>query len=407
MKAAARITPRAWMKTPGAGRIMAALDAGATAPRALFVGGCVRNALLRRAVADVDIATVHRPSDVMALLGQKGIRVLPTGIDHGTVTAFIDGIHYEITTLRRDVATDGRRAVVAFSDDWAEDAQRRDFTINTLLADTRGRVFDPTGQGLADLRARRVRFVGAPGRRIAEDYLRILRFFRFHALYGRGRPDPAALHACRRARQGLARLSRERVTQELLKILAVDEPGDILGVMRDNAILFPLYAPGFSPDSLNRFCALQRRFTVVDISARLAAVTGMRPVSKKLNEFILLSNDQKKIIEALATAHQSLDRDLNRPLKFLLYKYKKEPLLQMLLWKQAQGKTARSLARIITAARAARVPVFPLSGKDIVALGVSPGPRVGQFLSKAEEWWLARDCVPGRAALLKQVRARV
>ena len=225
------IPAQPWMISPAARRIMRILNGGAAEPLALFVGGCVRNALAGEAVTDIDIATRLTPPEVMERCAAADIRAIPTGIDHGTVTAVVDGAPFEITTLRRDVETDGRHAVVAFSQDWREDAQRRDFTMNTLLADSGGHVYDPTGQGISDLAAGRVVFVGDPAQRIAEDYLRILRFFRFHARYGKGAPDAAALAACAAAADRIATLSRERISQEFFRILAAENPAPILRLM--------------------------------------------------------------------------------------------------------------------------------------------------------------------------------
>lgn len=225
-----------WLHHPGTQALCAALEAGGY--RALFVGGCVRNALLGVPVADVDIATDALPATVTALAQEAGFRVVPTGIDHGTVTVIAEGVPHEVTTFRRDVETDGRRAVVAFSTDVAEDAARRDFTMNALYADARGLVVDPLG-GLPDLQARRLRFVGDPVHRIREDYLRILRFFRFHAHYG----DPAqgldaeGLAACAELAEGIDGLSRERVGAEMRKLLAAPDPAPAVAAMAQAGIL--------------------------------------------------------------------------------------------------------------------------------------------------------------------------
>ncbi|MEL6700687.1 MAG: CCA tRNA nucleotidyltransferase, partial [Pseudomonadota bacterium] len=191
---------------------------------ALFVGGCVRNALLSAPVSDLDVTTNAHPDQVMTLADQQGWRAIPTGIDHGTVTIIVDGTVYEVTTYRRDTDTDGRHATVAFSQDYAEDAQRRDFTMNALYAQPDGGVRDPVG-GLADLAARRVRFIGQAEDRIQEDYLRILRFFRFHAWYGADAIDADGLAACAAHTDGIARLSKERITAEMAKLLAASDPG--------------------------------------------------------------------------------------------------------------------------------------------------------------------------------------
>ncbi len=225
-----------FLDDPGLQRVLALLDGAGH--RGLVVGGAVRNALLGRDVTDLDLATDARPEAVMALAAGVGLRAVPTGIAHGTVTLIANGTPFEITTFRRDVATDGRRATVAFTTALAEDAARRDFTMNALYADAAGAVIDPLGEGLADLRAGRLRFVGDPDARIREDYLRILRFFRFHAHYGRpGRADAAALAACAAGRAGLARISPERIGAEMRKLLAAPDPCESLKLMREAGVL--------------------------------------------------------------------------------------------------------------------------------------------------------------------------
>jgi poly(A) polymerase len=247
------------MISPESRAVFSALQNKAAHPQVLFVGGCVRNAVLGLPPGDCDLATIHPPFEVTRRLEDVGIKVVPTGIDHGTVTAVVDGKPFEITTLRRDVETDGRHAVVSFTQDWSLDAQRRDFTINTLLADGAGNLYDPTGDGLSDLEAGRVVFVGDPVQRIAEDYLRILRFFRFYAFYGRGRPDAAALAACRAAAGKIADLSRERVTQEILKIIAADGAADILEIMAAQNVMKDFVHPQCKIANLAMLAGLQKR----------------------------------------------------------------------------------------------------------------------------------------------------
>ena len=235
MKADLTLPPPPWMQDDATQKVMHILNNAVgdsqDSPQALFVGGSVRNWLLKQSVEDIDIATKLVPKEVVEKLKAGNIKVIPTGIDHGTVTAVIEGKHFEITTLRHDVETDGRHAKVGFTQSWLEDAKRRDFTMNTLLADIEGNIYDPLGCGVEDAKAGHVVFVGDASVRIKEDYLRILRFFRFHAYYGRGDMDVAALEACRGAADNISTLSRERITQELLKILSVEDPTEILSVM--------------------------------------------------------------------------------------------------------------------------------------------------------------------------------
>lgn len=226
----------AWVTRHGTQALCAVL--GLSGYRALFVGGCVRNALLGAPVADIDIATDALPETVSDIAQSAGFRVIPTGIDHGTVTVIAQGVHHEVTTFRRDIETDGRHALVAYSTDIAEDAARRDFTMNALYAEPSGLVIDPLG-GIDDLRARRVRFVGDPHRRIAEDYLRILRFFRFHAVYGdaSGGLDAEGLAACAERAEGIDRLSRERIGSEMRKLLAARDPAPAISAMVQAGVL--------------------------------------------------------------------------------------------------------------------------------------------------------------------------
>ncbi|MDP3174473.1 MAG: CCA tRNA nucleotidyltransferase, partial [Phenylobacterium sp.] len=252
----------AWIADPRTIAVMDALEAAGGAGCARFVGGAVRNALLGAEVDDIDIATTLTPQAVSAALAAASLRAVPTGIDHGTVTAISGGRPFEITTLRRDVATDGRHAVVAFTDDWALDAGRRDFTMNALYADRAGAVLDPTGIGVADALAGRVAFVGDPQTRIREDYLRVMRFFRFHAWYGAGEPDRAALAACAALKGPVAALAAERVSKELLKLLAAEDPRAALAAMAETGVL-AIAAPGL--ENLGRLSGL------VEVEAQLMA----------------------------------------------------------------------------------------------------------------------------------------
>src|ERR1700761_5621664 len=228
---------QAWMTHPATAAVIAALEAAGGEGCARFVGGCVRNALLRQPVSDVDIATTLTPDVVTKALKDAGLKAVPTGVDHGTVTAVAQGKPFEITTLRGAVETDGRRAVVAFTKDWAEDAQRRDFRLNALYADPAGRLYDPTGGGLGDAHAGRIVFVGEAETRIREDALRILRYFRFLAWYGKGEPDGVALAACQALRDLTANLSAERVSKEFLKLLAAVDPREAVSLMARTGVL--------------------------------------------------------------------------------------------------------------------------------------------------------------------------
>ncbi|HEU5482921.1 MAG TPA: CCA tRNA nucleotidyltransferase, partial [Sphingomicrobium sp.] len=275
------------------------LDAlGAADGLTRYVGGAVRDGLLGLPVNDVDLATRLRPDEVVERLQVAGLKAVPTGFDHGTVTAVSDGHPYEVTTLRRDVETFGRRATVAYTDDWSEDAARRDFTINALMADpATGEVFDYFG-GLDDLEERHVRFIGDPFERIAEDHLRILRFFRFHARFGRGVPDSAALRACTERANDLMALSRERIADELLKLLAVDDPSPTVRAMLDCDVLKPVL-PEITRNAvepLEALIAAERKAQIApDPIRRLVALLPRDPaVSETIAARLKLSNKARK-----------------------------------------------------------------------------------------------------------------
>ncbi len=245
-----------WLTRPATRAVIAALEAAGGPGCVRFVGGCVRNSLVGQGIDDIDLATRLLPVQTMAALKAAGLKVVPTGIDHGTVTAISQRIPYEITTLRRDVSTDGRNATVAFTDDWAEDAARRDFRLNALYCDAEGVIFDPTGAGVEDALAGRIVFVGDAATRIREDYLRILRFFRFYAWYGRAEPDAEGLAACAAEAEGMGRLSAERVSKELLKLLAAPDPRRAVRAMAESGVLARVIAPELSADGLAVFEAM-------------------------------------------------------------------------------------------------------------------------------------------------------
>lgn len=380
-----KIAPPAWMTAPGVAALLAALDG-----QARFVGGCVRNTLLDVPVEDVDLATPLTPPEVIEKLEAANIRVIPTGIEHGTVTAVIDGRSYEITTLRRDVETDGRRAVVAFTQDWREDALRRDFTMNTLLADAQGQVFDPLGQGLADLRARKVVFVGDASARIAEDYLRILRFFRFHALYGRGAPDGAALAACRAGADKIASLSKERITQEFFKILSVDAPQEILALMFGHGVLREFETPEYDPALMGHVCAFQQRYGLAFIAARLLVLAGFSGKNlEAMEKILLIPRVFRKDIEAIIRVLEMPDLDAGPRVKEAVYRYGRIPAAQALMIELAQDRVMNGYApEAIAIIQKWEIPNFPVSGNDLMQEGYKPGPELGARLADLEERWI-------------------
>lgn len=393
------INPPSWMTAPQTRAVMAALNDSGTM-QTLFVGGCVRNELMKRPVKDVDLATVHAPDDVIRRLQNAGIRHIPTGIDHGTVTALADGHTFEITTLRRDVSTDGRRATVAYTDDWIEDARRRDFTMNTLLADAGGRVFDPLGAGIDAIDQGHVVFVGEPDQRIAEDYLRILRFFRFHALYGCGDPDADAMRACAAASGQIKTLSRERITQELINILNVPDPSRTLALMFSNRILSELFGHDFDERRFSRFCDLQQQARSVSVMARLVLMTGLHV--RAIQDMLALSSAQKEMCAAITQTYER-SHDLSAAaMRQAVYDHGNDVVMQVLLLKQSSGMVID--ADVLTLAQMWNPPKFPLAGQDVLDMGLTPGPLVGRYLKDTEIWWRQADFVPDRAACLARLK---
>ncbi len=380
MKPVRTIKMQDWMNAPQTRAVMSALNNGAAVPQALFVGGCVRNALLGEVVGDVDIATVLTPDAVTEKLEAAGIKVIPTGIDHGTVTAALDKRSFEITTLRKDVSTDGRRATVAFTTDWREDAQRRDFTINTFLMDEGGQVFDPLGSALDDLSPPRIVFVGDPAQRIAEDYLRILRFFRFHAWYGDEEMEEGAIKAIAAAADKIATLSKERITQEFFKLLAAPDPVPALKAMFDAGVLKSLAPAPEVYEVLSRLCAGEG-----GLAARLYVLAG--PYDK----FMILPKALQAQIKAIDEVLGMPDLETDHGIKVAVYKHGREAAAQVLIILRAQEKiSAAAFAANLKTAREWDIPVFPVTGNDLIAQGHKPGPALGQVLKTMEQEWVDR-----------------
>ncbi|RIJ14672.1 CCA tRNA nucleotidyltransferase [Henriciella mobilis] len=376
---------------------MAALEA-VRPGGARFVGGCVRNAIMDRPVDDIDIATQIEPESVIKALEAAGIRAIPTGIDHGTITAVIDGKPFEITTLRRDVETDGRRAVVAFTEDWAEDAGRRDFRLNALYADRDGTVHDPVGGGIEDAEAGRVIFIGDADMRLREDFLRILRFFRFNAWYGAG-IDADGLAACARQKEGLKKIAAERIWKELHKLLAAPDPTEAVTAMQDSGVLAIFLPEAETLDGLHDLRVSQTLAGVqADPMLRLMALihrsaNSVLAVSKRLR----LSNAEANRLTMWAADNLPDVSGMNgRQLRQALYWHGKQAVVDRAL---TSGRDVRDL---LFAVRAWKRPEFPVGGDDALAAGLK-GPEIGQALRKLEEWWMAEDFQPGRDQLLERL----
>jgi len=382
-----RLTEQPWLEAAPTLAVMDALDAAGGAGCARFVGGCVRNALLGQPVDDVDIATTLEPPQVVAALEAAGLKAVPTGVAHGTITGVAERRPFEITTLRRDVSTDGRNATVAFTTSWEEDAARRDFRLNALYADRAGEVFDPTGQGAADCTAGRIVFVGDPETRIREDYLRILRFFRFHAWYGRGEPDVAGLEACRALASGMARLSAERISRELLKLLAAADPVPAVRAMADSGVLHQVLPDGADPDALEAMAALTR-----DPELRLSVLLPDDPtaVDAALRRLRFANAARERLVE---TVREPLPLDAtDQQVRAAAYRAGVQAARDRLLRAAAKaGGGADPVRERLAVLDGWAAPRLPIGGKDIAALGVSPGPETGRLLKAFEDSWIADD----------------
>jgi poly(A) polymerase len=405
------LSPQPWMTHPATRAVVAALEAAGGEGCARFVGGCVRNALLKRPVSDVDIATPLTPDAVTKALVAAGLRAVPTGIDHGTVTAVAQGRPFEITTLRRDVETDGRRAVVAFTTDWAEDARRRDFRLNALYADPAGRLYDPTGGGLADIHAGRIVFVGDAATRIREDGLRILRFFRFQAWYGRGEPDAAGLAACAKLRDLIGQLSAERVSAELLKLLAAEDPRGVVRLMAQSGVLAVVLPEAQGLERFERLVAIETEMLFTeDALLRLAALLPDDPATAAaLAERLRLSNAQRERLVAALTPQPRLVSWMSpRETRRHVYREGAAAFCDRvtLAWAASDRPAATTQWRaLLPTARSWTAPRFPLSGEEVMAAGVPKGPLVGEVMREVEAWWIENDFPSDKLALIERLKA--
>lgn len=360
-----------------------------------FVGGCVRNALLGEPIKDIDLATQLKPQAVMDALKAAGIRYVETGIEHGTVTAILDGQPYEITSLRRDVDTDGRRAVVAYTTDWNEDARRRDFTVNALYADMNGTIYDPTGQGLEDIKTKHFRFIGEAKDRIAEDYLRILRYFRFMAWYAPdAKFDPAALKACRESKGGLKSLSAERVWSEIKNLLCAPRPHRVVNVMLQQDILETLLPEASNAEGLSLITKLESREAIKpDPYLRLMAMAARQPLPiALLAKRLKMSKKESSRLRAWADDGTPLNPDASdREKRQAIYKAGKQVVIDRARLRAAGETDPVISSRWMSLADLAMgwtQPEFPISGKDLQAAGVAPGEDMGRKLKALEALWV-------------------
>lgn len=392
------------MIAPETQKLMQALLADGGAAR--FVGGCVRNTLANRKVIDIDIATPLPPEEVIARLKHHKIAHAPVGLKHGTVTAIVDGHPFEVTTLRLDVVTFGRHAEVKFTDDWKTDASRRDFTINAIYLTVDGDIFDPFG-GVEDLRRGLVRFVGEPEKRIREDVLRILRFFRFYAHFGQGAPDMAAVKACLAAARQIQKLSVERIRQEVLKILESDRCPAVWQIMLQAGVTTHFLPEATNVEALQNLVQLETGLGCPALPLRrLAAVLdvtvgGLKNVVKELK----LSNEQATYLLRLIDSGAKVSMDMDAAaVKKLVYRSGNDMARSLLLLAAAKSGNKEKLPPLYQTATAFRPPRFPLKGEDVLAAGTPAGPDVGKVLAAIEDWWVNEDFVPDRAECLQKLK---
>lgn len=385
-------TPAALLGESAVAAIFAAL--GREGEEARIVGGAVRDALLGLPVGDIDFATTATPDKAERLARAAGIKVVPTGIEHGTLTFVVGGRGFEVTTLRQDIETDGRRAVVRFGRDWEADARRRDFTINALFLDATGNIHDHVG-GRADAAVRRVRFIGDPDLRIAEDRLRILRFFRFHATFGLGPPDEAGLSAAIRARHGLAALSAERIGQEMRKLVTGGRAADAAEAMQEGGIL-PLILAGVGRISeFRRLPGIEARLQIAPNAPMRLLVLGCRVEEdvERLAARLRLANLERGRIDAALKAARALAAGMGRrEARRALYRSGTEAFRDAVLFRAALSPAGEEgWEALFSLPERAPVPPFPLSGRDAVAAGLKAGPAVGEALRALEERWISED----------------
>lgn len=393
MTSARRLTDAPWLTTGPAGRVLALLNGDGEEARA--VGGAVRNALMGREVGEIDIATTAAPEEVVRRAKVAGYKSVPTGIEHGTVTLVVDGTPVEVTTLREDVETFGRKAKVVFGRDWRRDAERRDFTMNGLSASVDGVVHDHVG-GLPDVDARRVRFIGDPDRRIAEDYLRILRFFRIHAAYGAGAPDREGYLAAIRGRDGLAGLSAERIRMELLKLLVAPGAYAAVEAMVEAGLMLRICGGVTYLGPLGKMIGIERELGLApDSMLRLGALcVAVTEDAKRLTQRLRLTNEENKALDSMGHRWWRLKGMDDARARRRLYRlgearYRNRMLLA---WaRDGGGGEAAEWKQLVALPERWTPPIFPLKAADFMARGIAKGPALGHVLALAEDAWMAND----------------
>ena len=385
------LADQVWLNEPRLQEVLRVLNASG---ETRVAGGAIRNALLGVVVADVDLATVLLPEQVIDVAKTAGFGAHPTGLQHGTVTLTCRKAAFEVTTLRRDIETDGRHAVVSFTSDWKEDAARRDFTINAMYCDAAGKIYDYT-KGYQDIQKRKVKFVGVAAERIEEDYLRILRFFRFHAWYGKNAPDKLGLEACVELKKGLKKLSVERIRQELLKLLVAPQAIKTLQLMAETGVLRTILPHTEKWNVLERLPA-----------DALLQLFVLARAPKKLKDQLRLSNEDAARVSAMAAAPELTPALSDMERRRILYQLGASGWSDAVLLSFAHSKAKANDAKwsaLLELANTWVPPRLPVKGTDLIGVGLHPGPKMGQILSALEDWWVANDFTPTRHDLMARV----
>jgi len=403
MEPTGKINKPAWIADPETWEVMEALFLNDGDAR--FVGGCVRDSIVNRTVYDIDIATPLTPKEVIKRLKVSNIKYIPTGLEHGTITAIVNGRPYEITTLRKDIETHGRHATVEFTDNWEEDAARRDLTMNAIFCSIEGEIYDPFN-GITDLREGRIRFVGNAHERIQEDILRILRFFRFYAHFGKEEPDAETLKSCKELAPGLENLSAERIQKEVLKLLSADNAGKSWKIMKDNEILPHVIPEASHIDRLDNIINLEDEYhSKTWPIRRLAVLIDEDPeIAKRVGNRLKLSNDDKKQLIRMVTPKLQLSLDISEHgLRKAVYIHGNDMTRNFLLLASARTGRTENLGALYKIATSLRLPRFPIRGQDILDLGVPAGPKVGEVIKSLENWWIEQDFSPKRRDCLDEL----
>lgn len=397
-----------WLKAPQTQKLLAVLEA-ARPDGSRFVGGCVRNTLMGHGVDDIDIATQLTPDRVTEIAQAAGFAAHPTGIEHGTVTVVVNHQPFEITTLRRDVSTDGRRATVAFTESWEEDAGRRDFRLNALYADASGAIHDPTGGGLEDARSGRVIFIGDAHTRLREDYLRILRFFRFNAWYAKGPLDPAGLHACAELAAGVETLSVERIWKEAKKLLSAFNPRAAWEGMEAIDVRARALPEMSGRERLAALMTLEADLMLpVDAMTRVAAALPDQLTAAALARRLKLSNEERDRLtaalrdEVRITSFMSL-KEMRRAIYMIGNEAFRDRV--MLAWAEAGPAKTQQWRALVAHAQMWTPPKLPLTGEEVMAAGVPAGPKVGAVLREVEAWWIDADFPDDKLSVIERLKA--